>query len=184
MKIEKHRMVTLTYDLKIDDQNGEVVEQVTSDKPLRFLYGAGMMLPEFELKLAGLQQGEEFEISLDHHDAYGEVNDDAILDLPKHIFNIDGKFDEDYIKIGNTIPMMSGEGQRLNGIVLKIEDESVRMDFNHPLAGEDLYFRGEILEVRQATDEEIVNHLSGCSGCHGSDDSSDCCSSGCCSGSC
>jgi FKBP-type peptidyl-prolyl cis-trans isomerase SlyD len=179
MGIEKNMMVTLTYNLMLDDQDGEIIEQVTSERPLQFLFGAGMMLPEFESHLAGLSQGESFEISLGYNDAYGEANDEAVVDVPKHIFMIDGYFDENFIKVGNTIPMMSGGEQRLNGQVLQVSENSVRMDFNHPLAGEDLFFKGEILEVREASEEEIVKSLSGgcdCGSCSSSGCSSDCCS--------
>lgn len=181
MQIEKNTMVTLTYNLMLDGQEGELIEQVTSEKPLQFLFGSGMMLPKFESHLAGLHQGASFEMKLDSKDAYGEVIEDAIVDVPKNIFITDGVFDEDFIKVGNTIPMMSGGGQRLNGLVLGISDNSVKMDFNHPLAGEDLFFRGEILEVRQATDEEIEKVLLASCDCGSCSPSG--CDSGCCSGS-
>jgi FKBP-type peptidyl-prolyl cis-trans isomerase SlyD len=193
MEIGKNAMVTLMYDLMIDDQEGEMIEQTTEETPLQFLYGAGMMLPKFESQLDGLREGDPFEIKLNHVDAYGEVNEDAVVDLPKNIFLVDDKFDEEFIKAGNTIPMMSGNGQRLNGIVMEVAEDSVRMDFNHPLAGEDLFFKGKILGVRPASEEEIVKTFSGNCGCSsgscsscGSEngcgsDSSDCgCDSGCC----
>ena len=145
MEIVKNRMVTLTYDLRLDDQNGDMIEQATSERPLQFVYGAGQMLPKFEAQLAGFK-----------FDAYGEVNEDAIVELPLEVFMVDGKFDNDLVTIGNTVPMMTGDGQRLNGIVLEVTDQMVKMDFNHPLAGEDLHFEGEIIEVRDASDEEIA----------------------------
>jgi FKBP-type peptidyl-prolyl cis-trans isomerase SlyD len=177
MEIQKNMMVTVTYDLMIDDHEGEMIEQATADRPLKFLYGAGMMLPKFEEGLSGLKSGDGFEIALNHLDAYGAVNEDAVVDLPKDIFIVNGQFDPEFIKVGNSIPMMSGDGQRLNGIVLEVADNSVRMDFNHPLAGEDLYFRGQVVDVRPATDQEIVETLSG--GCGGGCSSGGC-SSGCC----
>lgn len=161
LEISKHSMVTLTYDLRIDDEQGEVIEQATTDRPLQFLYGAGTMLPKFESHLAGLKQGEPFEIRLSKNDAYGEINEDAVVELPKHVFLVDGNFDDELIAVGNNVPMMSSNGQRLNGLVLEVNDEVVKMDFNHPLAGEDLYFAGKILEVREASDEELAQVLSG-----------------------
>ncbi len=161
LEIAKHSMVTLTYDLRIDDEQGEVIEQATAERPLQFLYGAGTMLPKFESHLAGLTQGQPFEIRLSKNDAYGDVNEDAIVDLPKSVFLVDGKMDEELIAVGNTVPMMSSNGQRLNGLVLSIDDETVKMDFNHPLAGEDLFFAGKVLEVREASDEELAQILSG-----------------------
>lgn len=165
LELGKYSMVTLTYDLRIDDENGEVIEQATDAQPLQFLYGAGVMLPKFESQLAGLNEGEPFTIKLKNHEAYGEVNKDAIVELPKHVFLVDGKFDDELIKVGNTVPMMSSNGQRLNGLVLEMNDEIVKMDFNHPLAGEDLYFAGKVLEVREATEEELAQVLSGGGGC-------------------
>ena len=161
LEISKHAMVTLTYDLRIDDEQGEVIEQTTEEKPLQFLYGAGTMLPKFETHLAGLKPGEPFEIRLSKNDAYGDLNEDAIVDLPKNVFMVDGKFDDELIAVGNTVPMMSSNGQRLNGLVLDINHENIKMDFNHPLAGEDLYFAGKVLEVREASDEELAQILSG-----------------------
>lgn len=164
-EIGKYSMVTLSYDLRIDDENGEVIEQATDTQPLEFLYGAGVMLPKFESQLAGLREGSPFTIRLSKTEAYGEVNQDAVVDLPKHVFLVNGNFDDELIKVGNTVPMMSSNGQRLNGLVLEVGDENIKMDFNHPLAGEDLFFAGKVLGVRQASDEEVAQILSGGGSC-------------------
>lgn len=161
MKIGKNKMVSLTYDLHYDDVEGDLIEQATSEKPLSFVFGAGLMLPKFESLLEGIEAGNPFEISLADVDAYGELDENAIVDLPKHLFIIDGEFDSEIVAIGNTVPMMSTSGQRLNGLVMDITDDIVKMDFNHPLAGENLFFKGQILEVREATDEEIAATLGG-----------------------
>lgn len=117
LEIEKYSMVTLTYDLRIDDENGEMIEQATEAQPLQFLYGAGVMLPKFETRLAGMHEGDPFVIKLDKNDAYGDVNHDAIIELPKHVFLVNGQFDSEMISEGNTVPMMSSNGQRMNGLV-------------------------------------------------------------------
>jgi len=183
LEIGKYSMVTLTYDLRVEDEKGEVVEQATETQPLEFLYGAGAMLPKFESELAGLREGEPFTIKLAKTDAYGEVNQDALVELPKHVFLVDGKFDDELIKIGNTVPMMSSNGQRLNGLVLEINEEIIKMDFNHPLAGEDLFFAGKVMGVRQASDEEVQQLLSGggcgCGSGGGGCDSGDCSDDSC-----
>jgi len=178
MEIVKNTMVTLTYDLHLEDREGDLIEQATDQNPLKFLYGAGMMLPKFESHLSGLKEGEPFEINLTSKDAYGEVDEDAVVDLPKSVFIINGEFDSEMISEGNSVPMMSNNGQRLNGLVLEVNDDSVKMDFNHPLAGEDLYFKGTILSVTQPTDEEISQFMHGGCGCGSS------CGSGCDDGSC
>ncbi len=176
MEISANKMVTLTYDLRIDDEEGKLIEQTTRENPLQFLFGAGLMLPEFESRLSGLEEGSDFQITLSKNDAYGEIKMEAIVELPKHIFLVDGKFDEELIRVGHSVPMMSSNGQRLNGMVLDINEDTVKMDFNHPLAGEDLSFSGNILEVRDATEKEINQILnpSGCSGCEGSCSDGDC----------
>lgn len=182
VEIGKYKMVTLTYDLRIDDENGEMIEQATVESPLQFLYGAGLMLPKFETHLAGLKQDDPFDIKLNSTDAYGEVNEDAIVELPTSVFLVNGEFDSELIKVGNTVPMMSSNGQRLNGIVLEVANDTVKMDFNHPLAGEDLFFSGKVIEVREASDAEVAEILSGGSGgcgC-GSHDHDHGCSSGSC----
>jgi FKBP-type peptidyl-prolyl cis-trans isomerase SlyD len=95
---------------------------------------------------------------------------------------VNGNFDDELIKEGNTVPMMSSNGQRLNGLVLEVNEDNVKMDFNHPLAGEDLYFAGKVLEVREASDEEVAQILSGGGGCGCGSGGS--CGSGCDDDSC
>ena len=184
LEIGKYAMVTLTYDLRVDDENGEMVEQATETKPLEFLYGAGAMLPKFESQLAGLHEGEPFTIKLAKTDAYGDVNEEAVVELPKHVFLVEDKFDDELIKVGNTVPMMSSNGQRLNGLVLEVNEEIVKMDFNHPLAGEDLFFAGKVLGVREASEEEVAQILSGSGGGCGCGSGGGGCGSGCEDDSC
>ncbi|MFO7938714.1 MAG: peptidylprolyl isomerase, partial [Bacteroidales bacterium] len=81
-------------------------------------------------------------------------SDEAILDLPRHIFEVDGKIDEEIIKVGNVVPMQDKDGNKFNGIILEMKDDAIKVDFNHPLAGDDLFFQGEVMEVRDANEEE------------------------------
>ena len=165
MTIAKDKMVSVTYELKLDGKDGDVFEKAGIESPLVFLYGSGMMLPAFERALLNKKASDTFEISIAAVDAYGEVNEEAIVDLPKNIFMVDGKIDEELIAPGNSVPMMSTSGQRMEGLVVSVDENIVQMDFNHPLAGEDLHFTGEVLEVRDATPEELsVMFSSGC-GC-------------------
>ena len=179
MGIVKDKMVSLTYDLRLDGKDGEIFETAAKENPLIFLYGAGMMLPAFESGLVNKNAGDTFEIEIPAVNGYGEVNEEAILDLPKHIFHVDGKFDEELVTPGKSVPMMSSGGQRMEGLVISVDDNIVKMDFNHPLAGEDLHFTGEILEVRDATDEELISAYNPGAGCSGGCGSGSCESSGC-----
>jgi FKBP-type peptidyl-prolyl cis-trans isomerase SlyD len=179
LTISKDKMVTLTYDLRLDGKEGDIYESATSENPLMFLYGAGLMIPAFEAKLEGKNAGEKFEVEIAAASGYGEINEEAVVELPIDIFKVDGKVDETLITPGNSVPMMSAHGQRMDGIVVSIQDDTVTMDFNHPLAGEDLHFTGEIIEVREATTEELdAAYSSGC-GCGSSCGSGGCGDSEC-----
>jgi FKBP-type peptidyl-prolyl cis-trans isomerase SlyD len=172
--VSKDSMVTLTYDLRLDGKEGEIFESATEASPLIFLHGAGLMIPAFEEQLIGKKSGEKFEIAIPAAKGYGEINEEAVVELPIDIFKVDGKVDEALITPGNSVPMMSAHGQRMDGIVVSVQDETVTMDFNHPLAGEDLHFTGTILEVRQASEEELsAAYSAGGCGCGSS------CGSGC-----
>lgn len=189
MKITANKYVAVTYDLNVGEgDERELMEKATAEKPLQFIYGMGMMLPAFEAALQDLAVGDKFNFSLAPADAYGEYKEENVLNLPKNIFVIDGKFDSEVIKEGNTVPMMDSDGRRMNGSILEVRDDVVVMDFNHPLAGETLHFSGEVIEVREASAEEIAQCTTmadgGC-GC-GCDCGDGECGSGCggCGGGC
>ncbi len=152
----------MTYTLTEKDEKGSLIQEVNKDKPFVFLYGAGFLLPKFEENILGLEPGAAYAFPLSSDTAYGPVREDALMELDKKIFEIDGKIDENILFVGNDIPMQNNEGQTLMGKVLEITDDKVKMDFNHPLAGMDLYFKGEIVDVREATSEEIEHgHVHG-----------------------
>ncbi len=170
MKIERNTFVSLTYQLRLNGADGELIEETGNENPLEFVFGAGRMLEMFEQKLEGLGAGDAFNFELKADEAYGDVNEDAIVDLPKNIFEVNGSIDEEMLSVGNTVPMQDAHGNRLNGIVLEVTDELVKMDFNHPLAGDDLFFSGSVIAVREATEDELMDACgSGCSsgGCGG-----------------
>ena len=155
MTISNEKVVTLVYQLRVDNNEGDIVETVKEEKPFVFLYGAGLMLPKFEENLNGLKAGDKFEFILQCEDAYGKATEEAVMNLPKNIFEVEGKIEDGLLAEGNVIPMQNNEGQKFNGVVVEVKDDNVTMDFNHPLAGDDLHFSGEIMEVREATKEEI-----------------------------
>jgi FKBP-type peptidyl-prolyl cis-trans isomerase SlyD len=173
MEAATNKVVSIIYELRRDNAKGEVVEALDIDRPLTFIFGQGNLLPKFEDNLSGRKIGHGFNFKLNCDDAYGTVQEDAIVELPLNIFEVDGKIDTNILTEGNVVPMMDREGRRLNGVVKKIAVENVTMDFNHPLAGIDLFFKGEITDIREATEEELAHgHIHsevGCEGC-GDDD--------------
>jgi len=167
MQITKNTVVSLNYVLKRDDAKGEIIEETKADDPLVFLYGNGQMLPKFEEHLSTLKAGDDFEFTLSSEEAYGELDQDAIIDLDKSIFEVEGKIDTEMLAIGNVIPMRDDQGHMLQGIVVSVGDEMVRMDFNHPMAGNVLHFKGYVIEVREASAEELSHgHAHGAGGHH------------------
>lgn len=177
MKITANKYVAVTYDLNVGEgDERELMERATVEAPLKFIFGTDMMLPAFENALKGLEVGDTFNFSIDPANAYGEYNEEHVIDLPKNIFEVDGKFDGEMIKEGNTVPMMDSNGNRLNGSVLEVKDDVVVMDFNHPLAGETLHFSGEVIDVHDPTPEEIaaLSAPAGGCGCGCGDCDSDC----------
>ena len=165
MEISKNKVVSLTYTLKLDHAEGELVEKVDKTEPLVFIYGAGMMLPKFEENLTGKVVGNDFEFTLSSPDAYGDYQLDMVVNLPLDIFMVEGKVDYEMLKEGSVLPMMDNQGNHLQGKVLGIENDTVRMDFNHPMSGKTLHFTGEIVDIREASEEELSHghiHGSGC----------------------
>ncbi|MBN1132631.1 MAG: FKBP-type peptidyl-prolyl cis-trans isomerase [Bacteroidales bacterium] len=179
MRAEKDNVVSVIYELRKGSSDGEIIESLDGNNPLTFLFGSGGLLPRFEEHLDGMKAGDHFEFLLNSSDAYGPVIENMVVHVPKHIFEIDGKLDNNLLQTGNVVPMMNAEGKRLNGKILKIEDEVVEMDFNHPMAGQDLYFTGKLIEIRKASDKELEHGHThgGCSNCsdgHCGDDDHDC----------
>lgn len=159
MNVSKNKVVSISYELKVD---GDLIDAAQADNPLVFLYGHGQLLPLFEDNIKELSEGDSFEFMITSKDGYGEVNDQAIVELSKEIFVIDGELQEDLLIIGNRLPMRDSEGNALDGTVVEVTDSSVVMDFNHPLAGKDLYFTGKVESIREATAEEISHgHVHG-----------------------
>ena len=170
MKIEKEKVVKAVYDLMVKDENGleEIMEKATAEAPLVYCHGEGMMLPAFESALEGKTEGESFDFVIPCKDAYGEYDEKGVMELPKRLFyNGDGEFDEERVFAGNVIPMNTMDGQVVNAFVAEVKEETVTIDLNHPYAGVDLHFVGSILEVRDATAEELEQIRNPRHCCHG-----------------
>ena len=173
MTIQDEKVVSLTYTLLVD---GEVKDQATEEQPLEFIFGLGYLLPRFEENIKGKAVGDNFEFVLSPEDGYGIYDAQAVVELPKHIFEVDGKIQEQLLFEGNVIPMMNQAGGVIPGKVLEVGEAHVKMDFNHDLAGKELHFTGKVVGIRDATEKELTEGLHGERAC-----SHDCssCSGGC-----
>jgi len=180
MVVSNNKVVSLAYELRIDSKDGDVVETVDRNSPLTFVYGNGSLLPKFEDFIAGLNIGDSFNFNLESEDAYGSIDESSVVKVPLRAFEMDGKVDYELVKTGSKIPMQDGDGHRLTGVVKAFDTETVTMDFNHTLAGNHLFFKGEVTDIRQATEEEITHghaHTEGsCEGCeHCGGEGGSCC---------
>jgi len=189
MNISENKVAAITYTLKSNNNEGKVIEAIDSTKPVEFIFGSGSLLPSFEKYLNGLKSGDGFEFVIPNEEAYGKLNEDLIVELDKNIFAQDGEVNEQILTIGNQIPMMDSQGRRMNGVVRELIADKVKMDFNHPLAGQDLHFEGKVEMVREATQEELNPPAHQGCGCGSGPADESCCSTpkdesdgnGCCS---
>ena len=175
MKVEAQKFVQLTYELIVD---GQLADQATKERPLGFVFGAGFLLPKFEANIEGKEVGDKFAFTLTPEEGYGVSNPDMVIDVPTAAFMINGKVEDGLLVVGNQIPMMTADGMHVVGVVTEVGEESVKMDFNHPMAGKTLNFDVEVVEVRDVTPEDLASQ-GGCNcGCSGD------CEGGCEGGKC
>lgn len=169
MKIEKNRVVSLTYELHIQNEGGQqsLVETANEENPMVFIYGMSGLPDQFEDNLDGLNAGDKFDFKLDADAGYGDYDQNAVVELPLNVFEVEGNVPDNMLEVGNFIPMADSEGNQLQGRVAEVRDNTVLMDFNHPLAGKALYFKGKVEKVREATAEELDHgHVHGEGGVH------------------
>ena len=171
MIIGKNSVVSVGYTLKtrtglslVENQ----VEKTDASNPLVFLFGSGMLLPDFENNLRGKKLGDTFDFFIAAEKGYGVKDEKYVISIPIDSFKSpDGTLDLNEIRVGNTLAMSDNQGNQLQGKILEITAAQVKMDFNHPLAGHELHFTGEVLNVRLATADEISHgHVHGEGGHH------------------
>ena len=181
-KIQAGKYVELVYEIFVVNEEGQVsVFKFNKEHPDAFVFGMDLSLIEgFQNHIMGLEQGEKFDFTLKPEEAFGVKNPELVYELEKEIFHIDGKFDDEHVRPGARIPMMTQEGMRIEGQVVKVTDEKVFMDFNHQLAGETVRYSGYVQLVRDATPDELnpKHHGCGC-GCEDCGDGCDCGCGGC-----
>lgn len=177
MEERRNKYISVQYKLYTVDEKGEhLVEQTTPERPFEFISGFGFALEAFENQVKDLEKGKTFTFQLTKDEAYGDYEEERVLDLERDIFTINGHFDHEHIYEGAVVPLQNEDGNHFYGRVLKVTEDQVKMDLNHPLAGETLLFSGLVTENREATKEEIqhlINHLHGGCDC-GCDGDCDC----------
>jgi FKBP-type peptidyl-prolyl cis-trans isomerase SlyD len=146
--IKEGATVEVNYELFIDDENGEMVESTLEQGPMKFTFKVDPMIEGFEKGLEGLKAGDEFRISIPCAEAYGDEQEEYYMEFPKSDFmEEDGEFDEELFAVGEVIPMETPEGHHVQGVVEEVRLNTIVIDFNHPLAGENLFFKGHVVSV-------------------------------------
>ena len=158
MKIEKNKVVGVTYDLTVE---GKIVDRATEEAPLDYIQGMHMLIPAFEAALEGLQEGDAFAFTLQPEEGYGSYDDKKLIHLPPSAFTIQGEVRKDLMQVGRILPMVGADGSVVNATVTEVKEDGVLMDFNHPMAGKVLSFSGKVVSVREATEKELAEGLHG-----------------------
>jgi FKBP-type peptidyl-prolyl cis-trans isomerase SlyD len=175
MEIANQKAVTVEYTLTND--TGEVLDSSRNREPLTYVQGMGNMISGFETALQGKQAGDKFSFEVAPADAYGEQDNALLFTVPKDRF--EGTPD---LEVGMRFQVQTPNGAMIMAVD-RIEENSVVLDGNHPLAGKKLHFDVEVVGVRDATDEELTEAQHPAQGCGCSCDDSGCGDSGC-GGSC
>lgn len=154
MIVEKNKVVTFHYTLKNID--GEQLESSREKEPMTYLHGANNIIVGLEKGMEGHQAGDGFEVTVEPEQAYGVRNENNVQRIPMKRLKGIGK-----VSPGQILNLQTNKGQ-VQVTVLKVGRFNVDVDANHPLAGHVLTFDVEIMDVRDATDEEIKHqHVHG-----------------------
>lgn len=157
MEISNNKVVSIHYKGTLSD--GTVFDSSEGREPLQFVFGSGMIIPGLEEGIAGLKVGDKKTVEIGFEKAYGPVREDAKQEVPKAQLPQDVE-----LKVGMQLAAQGPHGV-LPVTVSEIKEETVLMDFNHPLAGKDLIFEVEVVEVREATKEDLEGGHPGAGGC-------------------
>lgn len=140
-------VVTMHYKLALDD--GEVVDSSEGNDPLTYLHGAQNIVPGLESEMEGKEVGSKFDVSVKPEEGYGPRHPNAVQNVPRGAFPDDAQLEP-----GIQFKAENEDQQPIMGTIMTVDDETVVVDFNHPLAGQTLNFSIEIVSLRAATGEE------------------------------
>ncbi len=177
MSLTKNQVASVAYTLK--NSEGQVIDKASKDSPMSFIHGVGGMIPGFEKELEGKNIGDSFSLVIEPENAYGERNDELTQDVSREMF---AGIPDEQLVAGAQFQAQTDAGVEIITIAA-VNGDQIKIDANHPLAGETLYFEVEMLDIRDATEEELAHgHVHATGGC-GSDKAEKSESGGCC-GSC
>ncbi len=145
--VEDNVVVTMDYTLEVD---GEVVDTSQDSEPLQFIQGQGQLIPGLERELYGMGLGESKDVVVKASEGYGEEDPSAFADIPRTEFP-----PQIPLEPGVELQLTNQDGEQMQAYIESVGDEDVRLNFNHPLAGKELHFQVEVVDLRQATPDEL-----------------------------
>lgn len=145
--VEKDVVVSMEYTLQVD---GEEIDSSKGQDPLQFLVGHGNIITGLEREMMGMKVGESKDVVIQPADAYGEYDEEAFMDVPR------GQFPQDMsVEEGLELSVRDDQGQSRYARIDAVEGDTVTLNFNHPLAGDELHFNVKVVNLREPTHEEI-----------------------------
>ena len=136
--IQNGKKVKIDYILYVC---GEVFDSSRGGEPLEYVHGRGQIIPGLERSLEGLKPGDERKVYVGPDDAYGPIHPQAIIQVPRE------QIQDSNVEVGMILSAKNAGGQTMQGVVTEVSESAVTVDFNHPLAGKELYFEITIVEV-------------------------------------
>lgn len=157
MQIAERTVASFHYTLT--DDAGTVIDSSSGNDPLTYLHGVGNIVPGLEKAMEGRRAGDKFDVLVSPEEGYGTPNEMLIQVVPREAFQ-----GVDQIEVGMQFQAQTPQGA-ISVVIAKIEDGLVTVDGNHPLAGQNLHFAIEVVDVREASVEEVVHgHVHGAGG--------------------
>ncbi len=143
LPIEPNMRITLNFSLALE--TGEEVDSNFGQEPVSFVMGDGSLLPGFERRLIGMRAGDEAEFRIPPDEGFGDPQDDNIQEIPRREFDADSPLEP-----GMLFSFADAAGGEVPGMIAAVNEESVTVDFNHPLSGRTIHFRVRIARVEPA----------------------------------
>jgi FKBP-type peptidyl-prolyl cis-trans isomerase SlyD len=144
MQVGKGLAVDLDYVLR--DVDGNILDGTAASGPVTYIHGNGDLIPGLEQHLEGMRSGDEFDVTLEPQDGFGERDDSLTFEVPRHQLGPDIK-----PRKGMILTMEGPDGSDDPVTIVQVKPNSIVMDGNHPLAGVNLRFKGKVVAVRKAT---------------------------------
>ncbi|HHH55223.1 MAG TPA: peptidylprolyl isomerase [Bacteroidetes bacterium] len=169
MIAQANKVVSLIYQA-FDSKTGVLLDENINGKPLEFVSGFNQVIPGLEKAIEGMDKNDEKTVVVEAKDAYGESDENLVKEYPME------QFEGINLKLGMTLASVDAKGNQVYVKVAGFDDKNVKIDYSHPFSGKDIKFYIKVLDVRDATEEEMIsgqvyNENDGCGcgsgcGCH------------------